>query len=175
MRLSGGTDLFGRPVSVDEVFDPVVNSFRSPAPNEASVQELGQSRVAASIPEDGASEVDVQSVLAVRFTLPLDVTSATGASFTLMGPDNVPVTARVTAAEQGRLVFVLPAAPLQTGATYRLQIGKATDIQGNAVVESSITFTTGGEVSSGLSQGSDNSGPTTTRFQSMPPLQSSAS
>jgi RHS repeat-associated protein len=175
VRLSGGTDLFGRPVSVDEVFDPVVNSFRSPAPNEASVQELGQSRVAASIPEDGASEVDVQSILAVRFTLPLDVTSATSASFTLMGPDNVPVTARVTAAEQGRLVFVLPAAPLQTGTTYRLQIGKATDIQGNSVVESSITFTTGGEVSSGLSQGSDNSGPTTTRFQSMPPLQSSAS
>ncbi len=175
VRLSGGTDLFGRPASVDEVFDPVVNSFRPPAPNETSMQELTQSRVAGSIPEDGASDVNVHSILAVRVTIPLDVTSATSASFTLMGPDNVPVTAKVTAAEQGKLVFVLPAAPLQAGTTYTLQIRKATDIQGKAVIESSITFTTAGEAASGSGQGSDNSGPTTTRFQSMPPLQSSAS
>jgi len=174
VRLSGGTDLFGRPVDVDEIFDPIVNRFRSAAPNEASIEDAGPARVAASIPEDGASGVDVQGIVAVRLTVPLDVTSVSSASFTLMGPDGVPVTAKVTAAEQGRLVFVLPAAALQTGTTYTLQIQKATDTHGNAILESSITFTTEGEISSGSSQGSDNGGPTTTKFQSMPPLQSTA-
>lgn len=174
VRLSGGTDLFGRPVNVDEVFDPVVNRFRSAAPNEASIEDPGPPRVAASIPQDGASGVDVQGILAVRLTVPLDVTSVSSVSFTLMGPDDVPVTAKVIAAEQGRLVFVLPAAALQSGTTYTLQIQKATDKHGNAVLESSITFTTEGEPSSGSNQGSDSSGPATTKFQSMPPLQSTA-
>jgi RHS repeat-associated protein len=174
VRLSGGTDLFGRPVNVDEVFDPVVNRFRSAAPNDASIEDSGPSRIAASIPQDGASEVDVQGILAVRFTVPLDVTSVSSASFTLMGPDDIPVTAKVVAAEQGRLIFVLPAAPLQTGTTYTLQIQKATDTHGNAILDSSITFTTEGEPSPGANQNSDNSGPTTTKFQSMPALQSTA-
>jgi RHS repeat-associated protein len=172
VRLSGGTDLFGRPVSVDEIFDPVVNRFRSAAPSEASIEDAGPARVAASIPQDGASGVDVQGILALRFTAPLDVTSVSSASFALMGPDDVPVAAKVIAAEQGRLVFVLPAAALQTGTTYTLEIQKATDTHGNAVLASSITFTTEGESSSGPNQNSDNSGPTTTKFQSMPPLQS---
>ncbi|HEY2499110.1 MAG TPA: RHS repeat-associated core domain-containing protein [Candidatus Angelobacter sp.] len=174
VRLFGGTDLFGMPAQVDEIFDPAVNRFHLVTPNEASPENLGQPRVAASIPQDGASGVDVQDILAMRLTTPLDVTSVTSASFTLMGSDNVPVAAKVTAAEQGRLVFLLPAAPLQTGTTYTLQIQKAADTQGNAIIESSITFTTEGEASSGQNQGSDGSGPTTTQFRNMPPLQSTA-
>ncbi|HZU32096.1 MAG TPA: Ig-like domain-containing protein, partial [Candidatus Angelobacter sp.] len=174
VRLSGGTDVFGRPIQVDEVFDPVVNRFRSAAPDEASIGNQGRPQVAASIPQDGASGVDVQDILAVRLTTPLDVTSVTSASFTLTGPDNIPVAAKVTAAEQGKLVFVLPSAALQTGTTYTLQIQKAADTQGNAIVESSITFTTEGEPSLNSGQSSDNSGPATTKFQSMPPLQSAA-
>lgn len=174
VRLSGGTDSFGRLIHLDEIFDPVVNRFHSVTPNEASQENLGQPRVAASIPQDGANGVDVQDILAVRLTTPLDVTSVTSASFALMGPDGVAVAAKVTAAEQGRLVFVLPAVPLQTGTTYTLQIQKAADTQGNAIIESSITFTTEGGVSSGQNQGPDGSGPTTTQFQNMPPLQSTA-
>src|SRR5580765_1392470 len=77
VRLSSGTDLFGRPVHVDEIFDPVVNRSRSAVPNESSIENLGQPRVAASIPQDGAIGLDVQDILAVRLTTPLDVTSAT--------------------------------------------------------------------------------------------------
>lgn len=174
VRLSGGTDVFGRPAQVDEIFDPASNQFRSAIPNEPTVQDQSISRIAASIPEDGASGVDVQSILAIRWTVSLNVTTASSASFTLTDLNGVTVAARVTAAEQGRLVFVLPSASLQAGSTYTLQIRNASDIRGNAVVESSITFTTEGEANSGLDQGSGNNGPSTTKWQSMPSLQSAA-
>lgn len=172
VRLSGGTDVFGRPAQVDEIFDPAVNQFRSAIPNEAPVEDQSRSRIAASLPEDGASGVDVQSILAVRLTVPLNVTTASSASFTLTDLNGVTVAARVTAAEQGRLVFVLPSASLQAGSTYTLQVRNASDIRGNAVVESSITFTTEGEANAAPDQGSGNNGPSTTKWQSMPPLQS---
>jgi RHS repeat-associated protein len=172
VRLSGGSDVFGRPIHVDEIFDPTTNQFRSAVPNQAPVEDQGSPRMAASIPEDGVSDVDVQSILAVRLTVPLNVTTATNSSFTLTDSNGAAVAARVTAAEQGRLVFVVPAASLQAGSTYTLQIRNAADARGNAVVESSITFTTEGEANSGPDQGSGNGGPTTTKWQSMPPLQS---
>ncbi len=71
VRLFGGTDVFGRPIQVDEVFDPVINRFRSAAPDGASIENQGRPQVAASIPQGGASGVDVQDILAVRLTVPL--------------------------------------------------------------------------------------------------------
>jgi hypothetical protein len=71
--------------------------------------------------------------------------SATPQTFILTGPDQSAIQTKVTAAEGGRLVFVVPASPLQPGTTYVLRINGATDVNGNPLQESLITFETEGE------------------------------
>src|SRR6266700_842874 len=174
-RISGGTDHFGRPVQVDEIFDPISKRFRFSTTVEAADPALA-SGIAPSIPADGASDVAIQYPIALRFTQLLNVTSATARNFVLTGPDESAVKAKVTAAEDGRLVFVLPDAPLQLGTTYVLRIKNALDAAGNVIPDASIGFQTEGEAPDGAgsdwvpnSTWTDNTG--TTKFQGMPPLQ----
>jgi RHS repeat-associated protein len=171
VRISGGTDMFSRPVTVDEIYDPAVNRSFSIAPNQSSVEDQRPSRLAASIPADGATGISTRSILAFRFTTPLEVTSVASASFVLAGPDGASVAAKVVAAEQGRLVFVLPDNALQAGTTYILRIQAATDIHRDTVVETSISFTTEGEAAASSGEGSSANGATTSQWQDLPPLQ----
>ncbi|MBZ5520893.1 MAG: Ig-like domain-containing protein [Acidobacteriia bacterium] len=170
VRISGGTDVFGRSVQVDEIFDPVVNRFRSSVAGER-IETPDQPRVSASIPQDGASGVAVDDFIAVRFTQFLDVTTASSSNFVLVGPNDATVAAKVTAAEHGRLIFVSPSAALQPGATYTLQVRNATGVNGDQVLETSITFTTAGEALGGAGQDSNGDGTVTSQWRNLPPLQ----
>src|SRR5262249_10885768 len=141
--------------------------------------------VAASIPSDGAGDVPLHNPIAIRFNRLLDVTTATGQNFVLTGPDQAVVAARVTAAERGRLVFVLPNAPLQPGTHYVLRITNAEtknktggkDAAGDVLPETIIAFDTEGAPPDGpgpdwtpnaSSSWTDPGG--TTRFQQLPAL-----
>ncbi|HEY6253992.1 MAG TPA: kelch repeat-containing protein, partial [Candidatus Angelobacter sp.] len=141
VRISGGTDHFGRPVLVDEIYDPLTRRFRFSTPDEmnAELQREAQAalQVAESIPIDGAAAVPINSFVAFRFTRILNVASVNRANFVLRGPNDSLIKTRVTPAENGRLAFVLPSAPLQPGTTYSLHIKNAADPAGDLLPETS--------------------------------------
>lgn len=178
MRISGGTDHFGRKVVPDEVFDPLSKRFHFASTAEPDGASMPLA-IAASIPADGDSGVSVHDLISIRFTHLLNVQSATDRTFVLTGPDQAIVRAKVTAAEAGRLVFVMPLESLQPGTNYVLRLTNAIDGAGNVLPESSISFQTEGEPPQGPgpdwipnSTWTDNEG--TLKFQQLPPLQAAA-
>lgn len=177
VRLSGGTDHFGNPVNVDEIYDPVTKrfSFSSPDSSQNDSDETQPPRIADSIPEDGASDVPIQNPIALRFSKLVDVASVRPSTLLLVSPDGSEVPAKVTAAESGRLAFVLPTAPLQPGTTYAVRIHGIADRTGERIPQGSITFTTEGEPPEGTSPDFLENGAATTQFQQLPPLQSAPS
>ena len=177
VRITGGTDHFGRPVLVDEMYDPATGRFRFSTPSEMSGTLEQEShtgvQIAESIPADGATDVAPNSLIGIRFTRLLNVTSVNHANFVLQGPNNSVIDAKVTPAESGRLAFVLPLAPLEPGTTYTLTIRNAADSAGNILPETSISFTTAGQPLEPADSDADGSN-STTRFQQLPPLQAAS-
>jgi YD repeat-containing protein len=172
--LSGGKDHFGRAAQVDEIYDPVTKRFRFAGSSE-SVDDL-QLRIATSIPADGATDVAVESPIALRFTQLLNVLTATDKNVVLTAPDGSIVPAKVSAAERGKLVFVLPATSLEPGTNYSLRLANLKDQSGRPLPDTSISFQTKGEPldNPGLdwlpnSTWTDDGG--TSKFQELPSLQ----
>jgi RHS repeat-associated protein len=147
--ISGGTNRLGQHVSDDEIFDPISKRF-SLASHAAQNADDNVVKIDASLPVDGATDVPVDEPIAVRFTQLLDVVTTNQRTFVLSDGDGNVVAGKVTAAENGRLVFVLPAAPLQPGAAYTLDIQGAQS-KGVPLQHAVIRFQTEGEPSSGSS------------------------
>ena len=175
VRVSRGADHFGRPVSVDEIYDPISKRFRFAGTPETAetIEPFG---IAESIPLDGAEGVPLQDPVALRLTQLVNIATVNSSNFALTGPNESVVGARVTTAEGGRLVFILPQAPLQPGTTYVLRIKNVTDVTGKGLPQTSITFQTLGQPPDAAgpdwipnSTWTDNSG--ITKFQTLPPLQ----
>lgn len=172
-RISGGTDSFGRPVLIDEIFDPDSKQFRfaNQAEMGAPPDSAQVLKVAASLPEDGATNVPIQTMVALRFTHLLNLATINTGNFSLLGPNESSVPAKVVGAENGRLAFVIPSTPLHTGTTYVLRIHNAIDVENNLLGDVSVSFTTEGEPTEGP-DAEDAPGVTpTTQFQELPPLQ----
>jgi hypothetical protein len=146
VHISGGTDQFGKHVLIDEIYDPVTKRFHfaNPAGEHVGIDAEASLNIAASIPEDGATDVPIDSSIAIRFTRLLDVTTVNGNNFSLVGPDGASVKVMVTPAEAGRLAFVVPASPLQPGTNYVLHITGAADTTAEQRPETSISFLTAG-------------------------------
>lgn len=177
VRISGGTDHFGRPVLVDEIYDPGTKRFRFASQSEmAAVQSQGEPSVAESVPADGAVDVPIDTFIGLRFRSLLNLSTATSDHFVLATADQSTVEAKITAAENGRLVFVVPSSPLEPGTSYTLQIIGAADTSGAEVTSTSVNFTTAGEPPEGtgpdwIPNSSWTAPDGTTQFQSLPPLQ----
>lgn len=177
--ISGGKDHFGRAVQIDEVYDPIVKRFRLTMPDAAVAGASHDSRsiqVSASIPEDGATHVQILPLISLRFSQLLDVRTASAINFVLTGPDEKPVSARVSAAEAGRLVFVIPHSALAPGTHYVLSIKGVSGINGERLPDSFIAFDTDGEAPepSGpdfVPNASWTSGQSTMKWQQLPALQ----
>jgi RHS repeat-associated protein len=174
--LSGGKDHFGRPAQVDEIYDPITKRFRF-AGSPESQNDL-QFEIAASVPADGATDVAVESSIVFRFTHLLNVLTATDKNFILTAPDGSVVPAKVSAAEGGKLVFVLPATSLEPGTNYSLRLRDVTGASGESLSDTSVSFQTKGEPpdSPGLdwlpnSTWTDDGG--ISKFLELPPLQAS--
>jgi len=143
VRLSGGMDKLGHSVTTDEYYDPVTMRFHQSAASGADDAE--PPAIAASIPANGAVGVSIQAMIAMRFTSVLSVVTVTSANFVLTDTASNTIPAKVTAVEGGRLVFVIPANPLQPGTSYTLTIGgSASGTNGNQVSAAAISFTTEG-------------------------------
>jgi RHS repeat-associated protein len=143
VRISGGTDHFGRPVKVDEIFDPLTKRFRLANSADANV-EGDQNNIAESIPSDGATSADISSPIAVRFGRLIDEVTANRNNFVLLGPGENVIASQVSAAEHGRLAFIVPSSPLQPGTTYTLRVTGVVDSGGSGMLDTSITFQTAG-------------------------------
>ena len=146
IRNSDGTDRFGKRVFTREIYDPLETRFRfSNNPTEVSDSDVGlQMEIAASIPENGASDVPIQAPVALRLSHLVNVTTANDTNFVLVDPNGTSVHVTVTPAKSGRLVFVLPQEPLQPGTTYTLRVKNVTDVAGTQLSETLIAFQTAG-------------------------------
>jgi RHS repeat-associated protein len=174
---SGGEDGNGNSASSSQVFDPLsqtlsaVSSGASLQQNDSSLTEMR-----ASSPQDGAQNIPIDAVIAVRFSRPVQMASINTTTATLQGPDGI-ISARAVAAEGGMLAFVTPVLSLASGATYSVKIAGAVDIASQSVATAEFSFTTVGEVGGSFndeewtptSDWQTHRGPS--KFESLPDLQ----
>jgi RHS repeat-associated protein len=95
--------------------------------------------VAASNPEDGATDVPLSQTLTVRFSRRVRMESTLPQRVTLTGPSG-DVRVATTVAEGGRLLFAAPEAPLEPGSRYLLTLA---DLQGSNEPLGAATFSIG--------------------------------
>jgi YD repeat-containing protein len=136
--VSGGQTLEGTPAADRLVVDPAGGSvvqLREEPPQPVVPT------VAASIPASHLTDVPIDGPLALRFSEAMAIDSLSPDTVILSGPDGV-VTTAVIAAEEGRLAFVWPSAPLADGVTYELTVTSVVNPAGTAIVPASIRFTT---------------------------------
>jgi RHS repeat-associated protein len=144
--IEGGTVTSGAAATADEEFNSASQRF-TPIQNQASENpDESTPRLAASLPEDGANNVAVDGLIALRFSSLLDVESVNQETVTLSGPYGG-MDVKVVAAEAGRLAFVTTKGMLLPGSIYTLSINGATNIAGEQLPLTSITFTTAGQTS----------------------------
>ena len=165
VAITRGVGANGQPVQSSEVFDPESQRFVA-----ASVPSADAVDFAGSIPAAGATDVASDTVIAVRFSGPLQVSSVNEQSITLSGP--VAGAVAVIAAESGRLVFVHPTSALVPGATYVLRTRGLTASDGRGVADASVTFTVRAETPSAAAPSDDpGHGGLNSPWRSLQPLQ----
>lgn len=140
--LWGGKDAFGQPLNYGEIYDPATQSLMLQTMPLISAADGASPFLAASIPEDGATGVAVDSLLALRFSKAMQVETVNAQSVSLQDPNGLAVAAKVVAAEGGMLGFVTPQALLAPATRYTLTLTGLTDTQGNSLPDKSISFTT---------------------------------
>jgi len=147
--IAGGVDAQDVKVESNEVYDPKTQGLSVPA-NGADTNTDGAAvvspAVSGSMPADGATNVSVNTAVSIRFSQPVQVSTANAATITLSGPDGS-VATKVVAAEAGRLAFVNPNSPLAPGTTYTVTVDGVTGTDGTPVPTTSLSFTTAAKTS----------------------------
>jgi len=121
--------------------------------------------VAETIPSDQAKDFPIDGLIALRFSVLMDVTSLQTNSITLLGPSG-PVAVEVVPAESGRLVFVQPNEDLLPSSNYSLFVDGAHEANGTPLAMKAISFSTGTgflRSASGATSSSSNHGATASR------------
>ncbi len=140
----GGLDAAGRLLGDGEVYDPrthavhVVSDLGGALRGAAVTPTLIESR-----PADRATNVAPGVRIALRFSTPLGVTSVTGTTVRLSGPEGAVSTSAVPV-ESGLLLFVTPQASLTPGARYTLTLDGVRGTAGTALPTTTVSFTTAG-------------------------------
>ncbi len=137
---AGGVDATGQPLSTAEVFDPT-SLLSLPVDAAPPVDQLGVPELAASIPEAGATEVPRRGTIALRFSHLMQPPTLTAETIVLTGPRGI-VSARVVAAEAGRLAFIRPTRALAAGAEYTLTLDGLATATGAVIAPTRLTFRT---------------------------------
>lgn len=159
VMLWGGFDQAGAALNSGEHFDPAQQSFtalNAPLPVPGPVGP----RLEGSLPADGAADVPLDALIALRFSKPLKVETLTADAVILGGPQG-PEPVAIVAAEGGRLVFLTPHAALLPGARYTVSLNGATDVDGFLLEPATVTFTTAPSSTSGDVGGTETAGPST--------------
>lgn len=139
----GGVGSNSEKLTSAELFNTTTRSFVST--NISSDQADGNAPfVAASLPADGATEVPVDTRIAVRFSKALRVESLNAETVKLTSSDGAIVAAKIVPAENGRLAFLTARESLLAGTSYTVTLTAATDGT-SALTPTTISFTTAGE------------------------------
>jgi len=167
----GGEKANGSLLEYGEIFDPKTNSIRIQASQISASDNL---QLEESKPENGATDVPVDAVIAMRFTRALLVESVSSDSVFLSSPQG-DVAAKVVPAEAGMLAFVTPAVQLDPDTFYTLTIRGAIDTKGLSLPDTTVIFTTAGQVDGigviGSGSGGDSNGGVDSTSRQLPSLQ----
>ena len=126
-----------------------------------------------SVPADGVTNVATGTVIALRFALPIQMTSANSATVGLSSSRGT-VLVRAAAAEGGRLVFVTPVGALDPGTTYEVSAAGLLDLAGATVPPRTISFTTSGPAPTTAPDDDDAAAAATSPWKRLPMLDAGA-
>jgi len=175
----GGTANTGLVLNYGELFDPLQGSERIITSPDSLKPQGPNPFLEASLPSDGATDVGLSPLIAVRFSEPLAIQSVTADTVSLSA-EGTSVAAQVVPAEGGMLAFLTPAEALTAGTTYTLAINGATNPSGGQIESASISFTTtdnsaGGVAAvAGTGVGDDERGPLDNTAFRLPALRARA-
>jgi RHS repeat-associated protein len=150
----GGISSTGLELTYGEVFDPSTGAEQIVASPDSLGSNQLEPFVEASLPSDGATNIPVNPLVAVRFSKPLAVQSVNATTVTLSQSGNA-IAAKVVPVEGGILAFLTPAAALNTETSYTLEVVGAQDPSGNQIQPATVVFTTGGSSGTGAILGSN--------------------
>lgn len=140
--IEGGFDENGKEVGNAELFNSEAESFNFTT--ITSEQEGAETPfLTGSLPQNGATDVELDSIIALRFSKPLRVESFKPETLKLTG-EGTTVNAKLTLAERGRLAFLLPMQPLEKGTAYTVTFSDGND-DTNRVTPAVFSFTTAGD------------------------------
>jgi RHS repeat-associated protein len=135
--IEAGVDEVGNRIGAVEAYSPESGEFTLAGP----IPEInGAPYLVASLPANDATDVPIDTLIALRFSKLLAPRAANAESIVLNGPEGRSYV-KVVATENGRMVFVSPLEPLAPNASYTLTIDQAGDGV-NRIVPATITFTT---------------------------------
>ncbi len=134
--ISGGNTGTENSTPAAEQFNPSLQLFEPGVPPPQSGLT-----VADSVPSNGAADVPVGSLVAVRFSQPVDIAQLNAATVTLVGPAGA-VGGTVVGAEGGMLAFFKSTIDLLPGSTYTLFLNGVNDPSGVPVPLSTVRFRT---------------------------------
>jgi RHS repeat-associated protein len=134
--IDGGVGERGRPAGAPEIFQPGADAFIT---GDVASPSQGPALAGAS-PIDGAVNVSVDARIALRFGEPIEVRSVARAVVSVDSSGRE-IPSMVVAAEEGRLVFITPRAPLDPGASVVVSIDGLLSASGLPVDPARITFT----------------------------------
>jgi YD repeat-containing protein len=174
--LWGGAAANGERLNNGELYDPDAKTFNTV--NAIPIEAQGSSEgpvLAASKPENGAQNVPLLGMIALRFSEPISVTTVSSNTVSLNGPQGrIPI--KVVPAERGRLGFVTYSQPLLPGTSYSLLLGGLKDAANRALSTTQIVFSTQSTPGSeaGIPAGTGGaSGEQDSSSRNFPPLQAS--
>jgi hypothetical protein len=102
------------------------------------------SRAVALHPEDHAADVNLSTLIAVRFDQPIDVRTV-GDGLEVVGADGSHVSGRFGVGESGAYAFFSPAEALEPGTRYEVRLAGPRGLDGRPVAERSWSFRTAGD------------------------------
>jgi RHS repeat-associated protein len=173
--LWGGVDSHREAIHFGEIFDPATLRFRIETTQH--LVSTGGPYLEISIPSDGSANVAVNTLISLRFSKPLLVTTVNSNSVSLIDPSGNSGLAKVIPAEGGMLGFVTPSSPLLPSTQYTLTASGLTDPSGEVMPSTSISFITAGNPENGSipfgpdTGNSDGTGGINSRWKNLPPLE----
>ena len=164
--LWGGVDDLGDHLEYGVLIDSRASTIQvesMPAVNNVQPPQLEE-----SVPQDGATDVPADVLIALRFSKPLDVTTVNSSNISLTTSQGA-LNIKVVPAEGGRLAFVSPQAVLASDAIYTLSLQSLKDSSGQALPSTAIEFATVGGATGGAGAGGTGSG-LDSPWRNLPPL-----
>jgi RHS repeat-associated protein len=156
---SGGIDQHDSTSSSTQVYDPQSQTISAIASTKSFAEASSAlTEMRASSPQDGAQNVQLDTLISIRFSRPVQMASISSTTVTLEGPNGI-ISAKTIAAEGGMLAFLTPVSELAPASSYTVKIAGAVDIGNQSVAYAEFSFSTAGGVPGG-SEGDEHWTPT---------------